>query len=548
MPNSFSPHANPRDGKLPSIPRVLSIAGTDPSGGAGIQADLKSIGAAGGYGMSVTTALVAQNTQGVREIFTPPQSFLTSQLNAVGDDITIDAVKIGMLGDAETTHTVEQWLYQNPGPIVVLDPVMVASSGDSLLNSSAEASVRELAAKVDVITPNIPELAVLVEKQPAADLEEAIAQALEFAERTGTTVLVKGGHLEGKWADNAVVTGDGNVERIPTARIETKNTHGTGCSLSSALATRLGMGETVADGARWATEWLHDSIWHADKLHVGNGNGPVDHFHQLRSAAAAGSARPWLLNSYITSAPQLSEDELPGYSPRIKPAGPFTEALWNASAPIWKQILSLEFLLELRDGTLSDSSFTFYLQQDAHFLKQCSRALAMISAKAPDSADQIAWSNTSHEVLAAEAEIHRTWLGERDGSLDKVDISHDEYQDHANYHEASPVTLAYTNMLAATVSVRDYVVGAAALLPYYWVYAEAALRLSEHNHAWHPYSQWLNLYGGTDFVESTQLALDRVERAMAAANEPQRRLATRHYLYAFMHEREFFDQAQRLRW
>ena len=137
------------------VPRVLSIAGTDPSGGAGIQADLKSITASGGYGMCVTTSLVAQNTCGVREVFTPPLEFLTAQLAAVFDDVTVDAVKIGMLGDADTIRTVRTWLSEHPVPVVVLDPVMIASSGDRLLQAEAEQALRELVPLVDVITPNI---------------------------------------------------------------------------------------------------------------------------------------------------------------------------------------------------------------------------------------------------------------------------------------------------------------------------------------------------------------------------------------------------------
>ena len=144
------------------IPRVLSIAGTDPTGGAGIQADLKSIAAAGGYGMCVTTALVAQNTQGVREIHTPPQSFLRAQLDAVFDDVEVDAVKIGMLGDVETTRTVADYLAAHPVPVVVVDPVMVATSGDRLLSADAEEALRQLVRDhATVVTPNLPELAVL---------------------------------------------------------------------------------------------------------------------------------------------------------------------------------------------------------------------------------------------------------------------------------------------------------------------------------------------------------------------------------------------------
>ncbi|PZQ24010.1 MAG: bifunctional hydroxymethylpyrimidine kinase/phosphomethylpyrimidine kinase, partial [Corynebacterium propinquum] len=168
--------------------RILSIAGTDPTGGAGVQADLKSIAAAGGFGMSVVTALVAQNTQGVRSIHTPPQNFLREQLASVADDVELDAVKIGMLGDSATVDTVSEWLRGRSNTTVVLDPVMVASSGDRLLQSEAEAKVRELCKHVDVITPNLKELAVLVEDDEATDFDAAVEGRRRPAHRPGRGV------------------------------------------------------------------------------------------------------------------------------------------------------------------------------------------------------------------------------------------------------------------------------------------------------------------------------------------------------------------------
>lgn len=271
------------------IPRVLSIAGTDPTGGAGVQADLKSIGAAGGFGMAVVTSLVAQNTQGVQEIHTPPQSFLDAQLRSVFDDVDVDAIKIGMLGDVQTTETVAKWLQRYVDsadvPVVVLDPVMVATSGDRLLSQEAEAAVRDLARLATVVTPNLPELAVLVGDEVATSLKQAVEQARGFAAEMGVSVLAKGGHLGGSQADNVLITRDGQVHSVPVERVETNNTHGTGCSLSSALATRLAAGDAPEQAVEWASEWLREAIEYADDLHVGKGNGPVDHFHRLRRLA-----------------------------------------------------------------------------------------------------------------------------------------------------------------------------------------------------------------------------------------------------------------------
>lgn len=263
------------------IPRVLSIAGTDPTGGAGIQADLKSIAAAGGYGMCVVTALVAQNTQGVREIHTPPQSFLRAQLDSVFDDVTVDAVKIGMLGDADTTRTVSEFLAQHSVPVVVVDPVMVATSGDRLLTEDAEEALRALVREhATVVTPNIPELAVLCDDTPATTFEDAVSQGRRYAADASVSVLVKGGHLTGDHASNALVTPDGEIHIADVPRVATKNTHGTGCSLSAALATRLVL-DDAPTAVDWASAWLHEAIANADDLEVGQGHGPVHHFHQL---------------------------------------------------------------------------------------------------------------------------------------------------------------------------------------------------------------------------------------------------------------------------
>ncbi|WP_415834990.1 bifunctional hydroxymethylpyrimidine kinase/phosphomethylpyrimidine kinase, partial [Corynebacterium gottingense] len=276
----------------PALPRILTIAGTDPTGGAGVQADIKSIQAAGGYSYSVVTSLVAQNTTGVQEIFTPPVEFLRAQLRSVTDDVEIDAIKIGMLGTTEIIDVVRDFLTAHAQTCrVVLDPVMVASSSDRLLTREAEAALRELARLADVITPNLPELAVLAGAETATEFDAAIAQAQGLARELGTTVIVKGGHLGGAHADNAVVTAE-SVHRVPVQRVDTKNTHGTGCSFSSALATRLGAGFDTPAATEWASRWLHEAIAHADALAVGRGHGPVDHGHMNRRMQRAADTRP----------------------------------------------------------------------------------------------------------------------------------------------------------------------------------------------------------------------------------------------------------------
>lgn len=269
------------------LPRVLSIAGTDPTGGAGTAADLKSITAAGGYGMAVVTALVAQNTHGVREVHLPPADFLTAQLDAVGDDVELDAVKTGMLGSADTIRAVADWCRAHPPQVLVVDPVMVATSGDRLLEPEAEQALIGFCATAAVITPNIDELAVITGRAAATTEEEAIEQARGWAAANGVAVVVKTGHLGGREATSTWVSPDGSRIAVPSARVETTSTHGTGCSLASALATRLGAGDDPADALRWASDWLHEAIVHGGSLRVGSGNGPVDHSHRSRRLQAA---------------------------------------------------------------------------------------------------------------------------------------------------------------------------------------------------------------------------------------------------------------------
>jgi hydroxymethylpyrimidine kinase/phosphomethylpyrimidine kinase len=273
---------------------VLSIAGTDPTGGAGIHADLKSIAANGGYGMAAVTALVAQNTRGVRSIHVPPPAFLAEQLDAVSDDVEIDAVKIGMLFDSDIVAVVRDWLVRVRPPRVVLDPVMIAASGDDLLAPDAVEAVRELVAHVDLVTPNMPELAALLGEAPATRWPDVLDQARRLATAHGVRVLAKGGHLAGPHSPDALVAPDGAVTEFATARVDTRNTHGTGCSLSSAVATlrvRADSWETALDAAK---RWLTASIAAADSLHVGAGNGPVSHFAHLWELAgqAGGQGSP----------------------------------------------------------------------------------------------------------------------------------------------------------------------------------------------------------------------------------------------------------------
>ncbi|GAA3725548.1 bifunctional hydroxymethylpyrimidine kinase/phosphomethylpyrimidine kinase [Salinactinospora qingdaonensis] len=259
---------------------ILSIAGTDPSGGAGIQADLKAFSALGGYGMTVITALVAQTTTGVTEVHEVAPEFVTSQLDTLLADVRVDAVKIGMLGTTGVIAAVAKAIDDYALPNVVLDPVMVAKSGDRLLATEAIEAVREeLLPRADLITPNIPEAAELLNVPPAADEASMARQGEELLRLGPGRVLLKGGHLDGSSSVDLLLEPEGAARRLAAERVATNNTHGTGCTLSSAVAAlrpqRPGWYEAVHE----AKEYLTAALRHADELDVGHGKGPVHHFH-----------------------------------------------------------------------------------------------------------------------------------------------------------------------------------------------------------------------------------------------------------------------------
>lgn len=262
--------------------RVLTIAGSDSGGGAGIQADLKTIAAHGCYGASVITALTAQNTLRVTGIHAVPVNFVAAQMDAVLGDIGADAVKIGMLFSPELIRTVAQGLIRHGIKTIVLDPVMVAQSGDKLLQDEAiDALKSELIPLATLITPNLPEASVLLNREIAT--QEAAMQALtELAALGCGNVLVKGGHLESGDSDDCLYLGSTKrIVTLPGVRIPTRNNHGTGCTLSSAIASNLARGEDVETAVRQAKEYISGAIRAGADYVIGRGHGPVHHFFRF---------------------------------------------------------------------------------------------------------------------------------------------------------------------------------------------------------------------------------------------------------------------------
>lgn len=259
---------------------ALTIAGTDPSGGAGIQADLKTFSALGAYGCSVITALVAQNTRGVQSVYRIEPDFVAAQLDSVFSDVRIDTTKIGMLAETDIVEAVAERLRRYKVANVVLDTVMLAKSGDPLLSPSAVAALREhLLPLVSLITPNLPEAAALLDAPHARNEREMHEQGRALLALGCEAVLIKGGHLEDDESPDWLFTRDG-AQRFTAPRVRTKNTHGTGCTLSAALAALRPRHMHWAEAVQEAKSWLSAALAQADTLEVGHGIGPVHHFHQ----------------------------------------------------------------------------------------------------------------------------------------------------------------------------------------------------------------------------------------------------------------------------
>jgi hydroxymethylpyrimidine/phosphomethylpyrimidine kinase/hydroxymethylpyrimidine kinase/phosphomethylpyrimidine kinase/thiamine-phosphate diphosphorylase len=477
---------------------VLSIAGSDPSGGAGIQADLKTVAAHGGYGMAAITALTAQNTQGVRAVHVPPADFLREQLEALADDVRIDAVKIGMLGTAEVVDVVADWLSRQAPPHVVLDPVMVSQSGHRLLPADAVSALRRrLLACADVVTPNLPELADLLGREEAASWPDALAQGRELAQRHQVRVLVKGGHLSGPRSPDALVDVDGAVRELPGLRVATPHTHGTGCTLSTAVATLRPSRADWYEAVRDAKTWLAGAIEGGRGLRIGQGRGPVDHLHDTVPSSARA----------------------------------FTTQAWDETTLVRASIDDLPFVRALADGTLPQPVFAEYLRQDALYLQQYARALATLAALAPDADQQLWWAQAAQQAIAVERQLHESW----------VDVP--DAETPSDVPAASAACTAYTSYLLAVAHRGDYAELVAAVLPCFWVYADVGERLLERTREApdHPYRRWIDQYGDPVFAERTRQARDLADRTAARSGPAARARMLEAFRTATRYEWMFWD-------
>lgn len=270
----------------PSRAIALTIAGSDSSGGAGIQADLKTFSAFGVYGASVITALTAQNTRGVQGIETVSAEFVVAQLNSVLSDLEVGAIKTGMLANAEIVEAVARVLRKAQPRHLVVDPVMVATSGDVLLAPQAvDALRRELAPLATLLTPNLPEAAILLGRGQAGSEAEIVEQAQALRALGCRAVLVKGGHGAGDTAVD-ILAGEQGIERLVRPRVDTPHSHGTGCTLSAAIAALLAQGVSLGESVGRAKDYVWQALQHGRTLGIGSGRGPVDHLFAVRPPRA----------------------------------------------------------------------------------------------------------------------------------------------------------------------------------------------------------------------------------------------------------------------
>jgi hydroxymethylpyrimidine/phosphomethylpyrimidine kinase/hydroxymethylpyrimidine kinase/phosphomethylpyrimidine kinase/thiamine-phosphate diphosphorylase len=525
----------------PSRVRVLSIEGSDPIGGAGTMADMKTFTALGVFGYAAMTSVLAQNTRGVSSIVTMDPDFLLAQLDAVGGDADIDSIKIGMLGTRDLVSIVRGWLvrleadYEHAGkkkPVVVLDPVMYAKSGDCLITSEARQALRTLIPLADIITPNLPELAFLSRTEtsrpkrcgsdghgsdghgsrstgPAtpADMER---WARDVCARYRIRVYAKAGAFALEGADDCTDIlaepvppdrgGDGvRIIRMEGSAVRTSNVHGTGDTLSSSLAALRPQCRSWEETARRAKTWITGAIAAADRLHIGRGHGPVD------------------------------------FTWRHAPTGlSFSADFWNRVEPVRSRISSMEFIRCMVAGTLDPSDFSFYLHQDDLYLHDYTSLLALASARAHRIEERVFFGESASFGVQEGLGFHAGW-----------------YRDHGFDDSRAPmseVTAAYIGHEHRMADTGSYGALIAAVMPCFWLYAAMGKELRaqvERAHVdmgAHPYAQWIDMYSDAGFLDRTVRELDICDRVAAGSSIEEYQLMMKSALLSAEHEYRFFEQ------
>ncbi len=484
---------------------ALSIAGSDSSGGAGIQADIKTMIANGVYAMSAITALTAQNTTGVQGILEVTPEFLARQIDSVFTDIHPDAVKIGMVSSVELIKTIAQKLRQYQAVNIVVDPVMVATSGSRLLSEDAvDALKQNLLPLATVLTPNIPEAEVL-SGMKVQSAEDMLAAARYISETYHCAVLCKGGHQLND--ANDLLYRDGDYQWFNGKRINNPNTHGTGCTLSSAIASNLAKGHDLDAAVERAKAYVSGAL--EAMLDLGSGSGPMNHAFNL-------NGKPTKVMNMKT-----------------------TQRLLHVSKEIWAGYHKHPFVRGIASGTLDREKFQYYMLQDYLYLIDYAKVFAMGAAKAQDKETVRLFGSYMSQILEGEMDLHK-------GYMKRLGISLEESEQTAMALD----NLFYTSYMLRVAYEEGPGEIAAAILSCalsYEVIAKAMIQ-SDPASADHPfYGQWVRSYADSGYSDANQKLIDLIERLTADYSETKMQRLEEIFIACSRCESAFWDMAWEMR-
>ncbi len=479
---------------------ALTIAGSDSSGGAGIQADIKTMTMNGVFAMSAITALTAQNTLGVTGILEVTPEFLSEQIDAVFSDIYPDAVKIGMVSSAKLIEAIAERLRFYGAKNIVVDPVMVATSGAKLINDDAiETLARELLPLASLTTPNIPEAEIL-SGMKIIDEAGMIEAAKRINAKFGCAVLVKGGHKVNDASDFLCIDADISAW-FEGKRIDTNNTHGTGCTLSSAIAANLAKGFTLDEAVRRAKEYISGAL--EAMLDLGKGCGPMKHSFNLTGKFAENMS--------------------------------LRERLMNSVADIWPKYNEHPFVKGLETGTLEPEKFRFYITQDYLYLNEYSKVFALGAAKAKSLETMKLFSSVIDAIANVEMDIHKGYMG-------RLKVSQEEIDSTLRH----PANLAYTSYMLRVAYEEEEPEILAAILSCALSYEDIAKKIVENNPEavnHELYGKWIRNYSGEEYCGLNNVLVSYLEKSAENYTDLQLDHLCEIFRACSIHEMNFWDMA-----
>lgn len=444
---------------------VLTIAGSDPSGGAGIQADLKTFSALHCYGMSAITALTAQNTVGVQAIQSLPSEFVIAELHSIFEDIEVNAIKIGMLERKEIIQEVANYLktHLDPKCPVIVDPVMFAKSGHQLIQDDAiEALKNEILPLASILTPNIHEACRLLEISAISSEEETEKAAFSLLELGPQAVIIKGKK------DCLVIRDHPNPYWFEQEHVQTNNIHGTGCTFSAAIASFLARGDKVLEAVTKAKAYISNAVKAGSQYKIGHGKGPVFHF--------------------FSSWPETT----------------FSEEAWEDSRLIFEEIINHPFIEELGNGTLSKSAFESYIQQDYLFLLDRTNAFSILALRAPN--------------LELKSYLQELAKGSKEGAENIFQKYHLPTPCHEELKKTSACEL-YTQDMLTIATQGSFQEGLIFLAPCFQIYQKIGKYLEATSPASNPYKPWIDLYSSLEREQKTKKFTDVIDQLISSSND-----------------------------